>query len=169
MLLDLSSVLSGETNKLPISYAFVPAIADAFADVEFSQPAQIDGYVVNMAGYITLHLTVRLPYRTACARCLAPVDGVFTTQLEKPVATERMLEQEDDVDYVILEGKTLDLDTVVTEELFLTFPQKFLCCEDCKGLCPKCGKNLNEGACACPQKEIDPRLLVLKQLLEKEP
>ena len=36
-------------------------------------------------------------------------------------------------------------------------------------VCPKCGKNLNEGACACPQKEIDPRLLVLKQLLEKEP
>ncbi len=58
----------------------------------------------------------------------------------------------------------LDLEAFLWEEFFLALPMKPLCRPDCKGLCPKCGKNLNEGPCACAHKEEDPRFAALRQL-----
>jgi uncharacterized protein len=49
----------------------------------------------------------------------------------------------------------------------MEFPSRFLCSDDCKGLCQRCGKNLNEGACNCGKDEIDPRLAPLKKILEE--
>ena len=54
------------------------------------------------------------------------------------------------------------------ELLFLGLPTRDLCREGCRGLCPKCGKNLNEGDCGCDRKEIDPRLAVLKKFLDTD-
>jgi uncharacterized protein len=59
------------------------------------------------------------------------------------------------------------LDETIREELLLSFPMRFLCQEDCPGLCPKCGKPRREGDCGCPTFEPDPRLAVLKKLLDK--
>ena len=59
------------------------------------------------------------------------------------------------------------LDAELLELLELSFPSKMLCDEDCKGLCQKCGKNLNEGECSCDMTEIDPRMLPLKKLWEE--
>ena len=59
----------------------------------------------------------------------------------------------------------LDLDELLTEDLLLDVPSKFLCSPDCKGLCPSCGKNLNHGDCDCQQDTVDPRLAILKELL----
>ena len=56
--------------------------------------------------------------------------------------------------------------TLLEEEIMLEMPSRTLCREDCLGLCPKCGKNLNEGSCGCAQHEPDPRLAVLKTLLK---
>ena len=76
---------------------------------------------------------------------------------------------EENVDeYVILSGKELDVDEQLREELVLSFPQKLLCDEDCEGLCPKCGKRRADGPCGCPEKEIDPRLAVLKNFFNEE-
>jgi uncharacterized protein len=61
----------------------------------------------------------------------------------------------------------LDVDEELLEMLEMDFPTKILCREDCAGLCPKCGKNLNLGTCNCVTKEIDPRLAPLAKLLEK--
>ena len=59
-----------------------------------------------------------------------------------------------------------DLDDIVTTTFVLSMDSKFLCREDCKGLCCRCGKDLNDGPCGC-QPDVDPRLAVLKQLLKK--
>ena len=61
----------------------------------------------------------------------------------------------------------LDVDTPVLDQLFLEFPMKHLCREDCAGLCPICGKNRNEGTCDCEKKQIDPRFASLRKLLEQ--
>ena len=65
----------------------------------------------------------------------------------------------------MIEDMHFNLDPLVTEDIFLSLPTKILCSEDCKGLCPKCGVNLNLGKCSC-KKEIDPRLAALKELLD---
>lgn len=77
------------------------------------------------------------------------------------------MQNEDNPDIFLLEGDYIDVDEVTVTAFVLNMEQRFLCSEDCKGLCDKCGKNLNEGPCDC-KAETDPRLAVLGQLLEKE-
>ena len=74
--------------------------------------------------------------------------------------------QEED-EYVIDEG-TIDLNLLVNDAVMLSLPIKYLCDEGCRGLCQTCGKNLNEGECGCVTESIDPRLEVLRALLEEE-
>jgi uncharacterized protein len=75
------------------------------------------------------------------------------------------LQDEDSEDIYLLDGDYADIDEIAFTTLVLNMEQRFLCKEDCKGLCPKCGKNLNDGPCDC-REDQDPRLAVLGQLLE---
>jgi uncharacterized protein len=61
----------------------------------------------------------------------------------------------------------LNLDELVEEDVNLALPSKYLCDEDCKGLCMKCGKNLNDGQCNC-KKDVDPRFAALLSLLDED-
>ncbi len=169
MLIDVSPMLRGEVNKIEIDYMLS---AETLWGVEFPEEAHVTGKLTDNAGYMRLSLKTELPYRGECARCLAPVNGVFSLDFERTVTPEGMLTDEqieDNVDeYIVLSGKELDIDEQLREELVLSFPQKLLCSEDCEGLCPKCGKPRREGDCGCPQKEIDPRLAVLKTLFDEK-
>lgn len=69
-----------------------------------------------------------------------------------------------DVDQEPFDGKTIDLDPIVREQVLLALPISVVCDEECKGLCPVCGRNQNEGACSCERKVIDPRLAPLKDI-----
>ena len=75
------------------------------------------------------------------------------------------LDEMDDIIYV--ESDEVDLDDLLVPELILDMDIAVLCSEDCKGLCPKCGKNLNEGDCGCDRRVIDPRLAKLQELLKQ--
>lgn len=70
-------------------------------------------------------------------------------------------------DYVIDEGM-INLNLLVNDAVMLNLPIRHLCSEECRGLCQECGKNLTEGDCGCVRESIDPRLEVLRTLLEKE-
>ena len=85
--------------------------------------------------------------------------------LDKALASS--IEGEDSDTILLVPDMKLDLDDFLYTEVIVNLPLKHLCSEDCKGLCAKCGKDLNEGDCGCPKKEIDPRLAILQKLLEK--
>ena len=70
-------------------------------------------------------------------------------------------------DYVIDEG-TIDLNLLVNDAVMLSLPMRRLCDDECRGLCQICGTNLNEGECGCSSDDIDPRLEILRTLLEPE-
>ncbi len=173
MVLDLTSIISGKVDTLDFEYdidtdseesALIPP-----DDVSFAPPVHVKGTVVNTAGYITLSLTAELEYDTHCARCLKDISGKFILNFNRTVANSGTLQDEDNDDYVIMKNGKLDIDRELVEELLLEFPSKLLCEEECAGLCPKCGKNLNFGPCDCPKKkEIDPRLAILQKLLEND-
>ena len=76
------------------------------------------------------------------------------------------LNHEDNDSFVLLENYQLPLDALVEEDLILDQPSKMLCSEDCRGHCPLCGKDLNDGLCGCREETVDPRLAVLQQLLD---
>jgi uncharacterized protein len=70
----------------------------------------------------------------------------------------------EDADEEVFDGKTIDLDPIVREQVLLALPMNAVCREDCKGLCAQCGQNLNEKQCGCEKKVIDPRLAPLMNI-----
>lgn len=176
MKLDMMQMLNEKTDRILFDY-FIPSNVDGDSengvpvlpppDVEFTAPVHVRGEITNNAGYMALCASATIPYRTSCSRCLAPVEAIFSLTFHRTVAVRGMLEDEDSDEYVIVEDGILDIDEQLVEELMLAFPMQFFCQEDCRGLCPKCGQNLNEADCGCArQKEIDPRLAILQKLLD---
>ena len=155
MVLDMTPVLSGAADTLEFEFSFVPAadglLSSVYGDIDFTEPVMVKGLVKNMAGYMLLSAFVKVRYTTACARCAEPVCSELEISFEKDIASGDVSRENDDY---------------IEEQLMLEMPSKTLCREDCLGLCPKCGKNLNEGPCTCEKHETDPRLAVLKTLLK---
>ena len=174
MKLDLRPLLAGDrllTFDYELSLDIDPEDTSSFLyGVRFPSPMKVKGEITNTAGYMRITLSASVDYSSECARCLAPVSGDFTLSLEKTVAPRSLLVglDEDKLDdYAIIEDGFLDIDEQLLAQLEMEFPIRFLCREDCRGLCQRCGKNLNDGKCDCPEKEIDPRMAPLQKLLEQ--
>jgi len=117
-----------------------------------------------------------------CDRCLAPftvhivgsIQEEFLPAGAKPVRSDAGEEHPsgeeagffDDLN--VFEGDAFSLDELVHDHLLLGLPQKLLCRPDCRGMCPRCGANLNAGECGCPADDVDPRLAPLMDLLKRE-
>jgi uncharacterized protein len=101
--------------------------------------------------------------RCRCDRCLAEFEKHLRLNVAATLVEE--LPDEDDSELYLIDGTQIDLDEIFITAFVLNMEQVTLCKEDCRGLCPTCGKNLNEGPCDC-RAEGDPRLAVLRQLLE---
>ena len=130
------------------------------------RPVLAQGSVVNHAGALVLNGTARSELDLVCDRCGTEFSREKVVALDMLLADE--LEQEDSEDEIfLLDGNELDLDELVTTAFVLAMDTKNLCSEDCKGLCAKCGADLNLGPCGC-RPEVDPRLAALAQLLDDE-
>jgi uncharacterized protein len=127
--------------------------------------------VQHLHGSVTLTRTPQGLYAQGSLRATAPAECVrCLTQFEQPVSS-RFAEmyhyppEKAPADaFVIPEHMNLDFSPIVREDMLLSMPMRLLCRPDCKGLCPKCGKNLNEGPCDCPPDDGNPRLSSLDQL-----
>ena len=122
-----------------------------------------EGRVFNEAGILTLAGTLTAEMTCICDRCGAEFDSVKETVLNVTIVEENT---GDDPELFLLEGDEIDLDEILSTCFVLDMETKFLCTEDCRGLCSGCGRNLNLGPCEC-RKPIDPRFAVLEQLLDK--
>jgi uncharacterized protein len=125
---------------------------------------------------VLVHLQARTQVQIACCRCLEP----FTTPVEInfqeeffptiDIHTGLPIEvPEDDKAALIDDSHVLDLGEMVRQYLLLSLPMHPLCRQDCAGLCPHCGHNLNEGPCACPPEPVDSRWAALSELLHEAP
>ena len=173
MLIDLSALLRGETKEVPVDYSF--SLTEAPDGIEYTAPAVIRGEVTDSGGYIRLESEAEVPYRGECARCLEPIERVMHVAFERTLVPEgtasekKLAELEDEDDYLIIKRGMLDIDEALREAIYLDFPYRLLCSEDCPGLCPHCGKKLRKGeVCGCHKRETDPRWDKLKKLLENE-
>ncbi|MFN7914638.1 MAG: DUF177 domain-containing protein [Vicinamibacterales bacterium] len=114
---------------------------------------------------------VKTTLEMPCSRCLepfridvdAPFDLRYQPHAEQHGGGEREVEA-DDMDTAFYENDEIDLGQLMQEQFYLALPMKPLCQEDCKGLCPQCGTNLNRATCDCNTQWEDPRLAALKDL-----
>ena len=116
----------------------------------------------NSADIVTVRFFGEIGYKTECDRCLVQLEKKLIFDYIKDVKKSC---EDSEFDGILLSGdESFDYEQEVVTEVLLSFPAKHLCDEDCKGLCPVCGCNLNERECACEKKVPDPRLEVLRNL-----
>ena len=167
MLLGLSKIIDCPGASVPF------ATSIDLSDLQFgtcypvSESVVAEGVVRNTAGVLMMTGSIRTCLHGVCDRCTAPFDREVHLPLDVVLVTELADEDHEDEKVFPLEGDSADLEDIIRTVFVLNMDSKLLCKDDCKGLCCGCGRNLNEEACTC-QKEIDPRLAALKQLLEKK-
>ena len=162
MLVQCRPLFMGETDRLPLDAALDVTQVEFQGLTPFTTPLRVHGEIVCRAGVVTLRGDVSFTFAGRCDRCLTPFSREYVIPMEHILVDSV---EDEDSDFVLLENYQLSLDDLVLEDILLELPMKSLCREDCKGLCPICGKNQNDGYCGCKTSSVDPRLDVLRQLL----
>ncbi len=119
--------------------------------------------------------TVEGEVELQCSRCLNAYTMIVRQQINVVYESSEVINKEehhklkrDELDTGFYKNDTLDTDEVLVEQLLLSLPMKPLCSPECKGICPRCGADLNVSGCNCDVSEVDSRLKVLEQLLKKK-
>ena len=166
MRLGLSQIIDRPGES--ISYSTVVDLSDLQygTSCPVTEPVLASGTVRNTAGVLVMKGMITTTIHGICDRCTAAFDRDVEIPIDAVLVTELANEENEDEWVFTLEGDSADLEDIVRTVFVLNMDSKMLCSDDCQGLCCRCGKNLNEGPCSC-EKEIDPRLAALKQLLNK--
>lgn len=131
-----------------------------------TEPVRVSGEVKNTAGVLQLTGREVTTLHGVCDRCASEFDRAVSFPVQAVLVSELANDNGDEDLWTFqLSGNDADLDDILTTAFVLNMDSKLLCREDCKGLCCRCGKNLNDGSCDC-QPELDPRFAVLRQLLK---
>ena len=166
MRLGLSQIIDRPGES--VSYSAVVDLSDLQYGTCFpvTEPVKAEGTVRNTAGVLVMKGTITTCIHGICDRCAAEFDREMELPIDAVLVTELANEENEDEWVFTLEGDSADLDDIVRTIFVLNMDSKLLCSDDCKGICCGCGRNLNFETCSC-EKEIDPRLAALKQLLNK--
>ncbi|HIT07153.1 MAG TPA: DUF177 domain-containing protein [Candidatus Scybalocola faecipullorum] len=168
MIINISELLSATEKK---EHYTVPLEKDDFRiqgrryPIISKSPVEID--IINQGERkICVDAKVSLVVDIPCDRCLEDVSTKFEFDIHKELdlneSDEDRVRDMDETSYV--EHSSLDVDLMVYNEMLIHFPMKTLCKEDCKGLCPKCGHNLNLGECGCDRESLDPRMAAIRDI-----
>ena len=163
MILDLKPIFNIEGKSLEFNYEIDLSGEELNDAYPFTTPVTVKGSIFNRAGIVEMQADVDCSLDICCDRCAKPFKYPFDLNIDHTLVSS--LENEDNDDLILIDDMNFNLDELVADDIFLNLPVKFLCKEDCKGICPGCGVNLNEGKCSC-KKEVDPRLAALQQLLD---
>ena len=166
MLLDLSKIIDRPGSSVSFSASVDLSDLQYGISHPVTEPVKASGTVRNTAGVLLMDGTVETCIHGICDRCAEDFDREISYPIQVVLVTELSNEENEDEWVFPLEGDCADLDDIVRTVFVLNMDSKLLCKDDCKGICPRCGKNLNQGPCDC-RKEPDPRLAALKQLIKK--
>ncbi len=152
MNIDLLSIINNAGTKIDFEGEV------NFTDNEVTVNSNVTGQVLNFAGRLEVSGNINATVETTCARCLAMLSIPLSFNIEETVGE----------DEVTLDGTILDIDDIVNKNVLVNLSIKYLCSEDCKGICSNCGADLNVSKCNCEEDVIDERFAALKNLLNKQ-
>lgn len=165
MLLDLAKIIDQPGASLPFETALDLSALEFGSCCPVAEPLEAAGTVRNEAGVLHLEGSMHTVLHCVCDRCCTPFLRDFSLPLQAVLTPELADVTNEDEDLFALDGDCADLEDIINTQFVLNMDSRMLCSEDCRGLCPRCGANLNDGPCGCT-KEPDPRLAVLAQLLQ---
>lgn len=166
MLIDLSDIIKDYGGRLELEKAFsMPKTSFMGEEFTFIGDCLLKGYILNNTKSLELSARVTGEMQVHCARCGKPM----TAKVSFPISEILLREDEefsDDDEVLVYSGTEIDLTEAITSSFLMNVDTRFLCSEDCRGLCPKCGVNLNDEACDCDTEYIDPRLEKLAEIMK---
>lgn len=172
MLLDLSQ-MRGERDRLQRTYA--PSAFEPDDEYAIVQPVTLALDVHKKNREVTLIGHVSTVVELQCSRCVErftlPVDAsfdLFYLPHSENTGEGEVEIEEDDLETAFYRDDVIDLGQLIREQFYLVLPMKPLCRDDCRGLCPQCGANLNQGSCGCVSTWTDPRLEALRSLVRDD-
>jgi uncharacterized protein len=144
-------------------------------EIALARPINVDLELVPEAEQIKLKGQLQGALRLRCSRCLQdyvlelnePIDLMLLHLLPEDTAEEIGLRPED-LDTGFFDGVTVDVDLIVSEQIFLALPQQPLCQPDCRGLCSGCGADLNREKCKCEKRESTSAFDILRSVKLEE-
>ena len=149
MIIDLKQLYNVVGEKLTLDCTVGGETLDSVKGYSFSDPITIKGAVMNRAGIVMLDFKADFTLHACCDRCLIEFDRSFSFDFSHVLVRSLNSSGSEYDDYVVTESDKLDMDELALTDCLLQLPSKMLCKEDCKGLCPVCGTDLNENKCDC--------------------
>lgn len=163
--MNLSPILNGQRKTLTVDAEYSVSQLENQQDIRYLSPLKIKGIIRQTAEFMTMEIHIETEVAVPCARCLA--ESVYPIDIDSEVhlLASDDLSWDDEYDSFIIENDKVDLLEIANVEIIQEIPIQPLCDEDCLGLCPRCGKNLNLEECDC-EPETDSRFDILKELLK---
>ena len=158
MFTALESLFNGGIEKIELDNVFDFSANEISGVFPFTTPVKLQGEITNRAGLVEIDAAAHFDFTMPCDRCAKETVKHFDVPVKHGLVSQ--LNNEDNDDYIVVENMELDVEALTLEDIFLFLPSKYLCSDDCKGMCSMCGTNLNEKSCEC-KKEIDPRWAAL--------
>lgn len=170
---DLSNFLYSNDYALHLEGEIKSRPLPKESNIKIIDPIKYVGDIFKVDGEYDLGVNITYSIDSNCDRCLLP-----TTEKIETVLSEKMIvdkgnyndeeNEESEEDYIYLENNSFDLEDYIWNQVITSLPMKILCNNECKGLCPQCGVDLNTQSCDCEENTIDPRLEKLKELFPEE-
>lgn len=163
MKVDISDIIRINGASMEIGFTEEPTAKEPVEGCLLDKDITFSGTLTNNNGVLHLDGRLNTAYSCECYRCLSTVGKALELDIKESFINSADAEQ---TDLYPFEGKRLDISKALNDNIILNLPMKHLCSEQCKGLCNKCGANLNEMQCECEVDEIDPRLEGLNKFFE---
>lgn len=167
MLLNLSDVFTSEDRVESKSVALEMTSFDSrLGSFPIIEKGPVEFIFTNIGAHkVRIEGSVELKAAAACDRCLTKTPVRMELQFDRTVVSPEVTTEDEDADDMnFMEGYQLNVETFVYNEILVNWPVKILCKEDCKGVCPVCGQNLNIRECGCDTFVPDPRMAVIKDI-----
>ncbi len=166
MLIDLSDIIKDYGGRLDILESFrMQDTSFLGEEFTFGDACLLKGFILNNTKSLELKATVTGRMTAHCARCGKPVE----VDIEFPISEVLVREDAEfteDEDVLVYSGTSAELSEAIVGSFLMNVSGKYLCSEDCKGLCQHCGQDLNEKDCDCSKDIIDPRWEKLAEIMK---
>lgn len=166
MIIDFKQIKNASRDCVNFDYNVDLKEHEHLGECVFTNPINIKGEITNHLGVIKLKCIAKSTISCSCARCLKGVNPLHIVEVDNVLSTELSADDADDT-FVVTTDR-LELDDILIPLIILELDMAYLCDDDCKGLCPKCGADQNIDKCSCDTRIIDPRLAVLQKLLDEK-
>lgn len=156
--------LAAAGDTLPLQGEIeIPRIVEENAQIEQMSPIEANLVATQQPNRVQVAGELRASLHVQCSRCLDVYESALVAPFDESFANAP---GNDDVH--VVDGNEVDLDAFVEESVNLALDYRPLCREDCRGLCPVCGCNLNRETCSCDRQPRDVRWAALEDLLSKD-